>query len=108
MVQAEVDSYAAGSTVAAQIAAAPLRNVSGTYSLYFEYCEPKTGTPSKIFQTHHGLVGNAAYWNVLIDGVTDYSFAESAAQAGWGESNTDHCPNYPSHKKPDKANQEQH
>jgi hypothetical protein len=85
----------------AQIAAAPKIDVKGTYSLYFEYCQPKTGTPAGVFQTVHGLVGNAAYWNVKVEyvlrdrigvladwcsGYTDNSFAESAAAAGWGES----------------------
>jgi len=51
----------------ADIMAAPKRNVSGTQSIYFEYCQPKTGTPAGVFQTHHGLVGNAAYWNVKVE-----------------------------------------
>lgn len=47
--------------------AAPTTNVSGTYSMYFEYCQPKSGQPAGIFQTHHGLVGNAGYWNVQLE-----------------------------------------
>ncbi len=52
-----------------QIMTAPPIDVSGTYSLYFEYCEPISGNINGIFQTHHGLVGNAAYWNVLVEWV---------------------------------------
>ena len=51
----------------AQIAAAPTTNVSGTYNMYFEYCQPKSGQPDGVFQTHHGLVGNAGYWNVQLE-----------------------------------------
>ena len=51
----------------AQIAAAPTTNVSGTYNMYFEYCQPKSGKPDGVFQTHHGLVGNAGYWNVQLE-----------------------------------------
>jgi hypothetical protein len=98
LAQASIESFQAGSTVMAQIAAAPKIDVKGTYSLYFEYCQPKTGTPAGVFQTVHGLVGNAAYWNVKVEyvlrdrigvladwcsGYTDNSFAESAAAAGW-------------------------
>ncbi|ORY29832.1 Alpha/Beta hydrolase protein [Naematelia encephala] len=83
LVESTIEQFAAGSTVQAQIATAHNTSVSGTYSLYFEYCEPKTATPAGIFQTHHGLVGNAAYWNVQLDNKTDNSFAESAAAAGW-------------------------
>ncbi|KAK4688823.1 hypothetical protein P7C73_g1273, partial [Tremellales sp. Uapishka_1] len=83
LVQSSLDAMAAGSTVMAQIAAAPTFNVTETYSLWFEYCEPLNGTSAGLFQTHHGIVGNAGYWNVLINGVTDNSFAQSAAEAGW-------------------------
>ncbi|WWD16467.1 hypothetical protein CI109_100893 [Kwoniella shandongensis] len=83
LVQATIDQFAAGSTVMADIANASKIDVEGIYSLWFEYCEPKEGKPKGIFQTHHGLVGNAGYWNVLLDGKTDNSFAESAAAAGW-------------------------
>jgi len=61
-----IDQYAAGSRVMQDIMNAPAIEVSGTYSLYFEYCEPKSGSPKGIFQTHHGIVGNAAYWNVQL------------------------------------------
>jgi hypothetical protein len=64
---AYIDANAAGSTVMAQIAAAPTTNVSGTYNMYFEYCQPKSGKPDGVFQTHHGLVGNAGYWNVQLE-----------------------------------------
>ena len=67
LVQANIDEFAAGSTVMAQIASAPPLNISGTYSLHFEYCQPKSGTPKGVFQTHHGIVGNAAYWNVQVE-----------------------------------------
>ena len=65
--QSEIDMVAAGSTVMQDIMNAPKRNVSGTYQLWFEYCEPKSGKPEKIFQTHHGIVGNAGYWNVQLE-----------------------------------------
>jgi len=83
LVESLISQYRAGSTVMAQIAAAPKISVKGSYNLYFEYCQPKSGSPKGVFQTHHGLVGNAAYWNVKLDGYTDNSFAESAAAAGW-------------------------
>ncbi|KAK8861622.1 hypothetical protein IAR55_002445 [Kwoniella newhampshirensis] len=83
LVQSTVDQFTVGSTIMAQISNASKIDVEGTYSLWFEYCEPKQGAPKGIFQTHHGLVGNAGYWNVLLDGRTDNSFAESAAAAGW-------------------------
>ena len=67
--QSEVNTYAAGSTVMEQIMNAPSVEASGTYSLYFEYCAPSSGTPKGIFQTHHGIVGNAAYWNAQIEWV---------------------------------------
>ena len=67
--QGSIDQYMAGSTVMDQIMAAPPLNVSGTYSMYFEYCQPKSGSPKGVFQTHHGLVGNAGYWNVLLESV---------------------------------------
>jgi hypothetical protein len=54
----------------AQIAAAPTTDVSGTYNMYFEYCQPKSGKPDGVFQTHHGLVGNAGYWNVQLEYVS--------------------------------------
>lgn len=47
--------------------AAPTQTQSGTYSMYFEYCEPKNGDKKGVFQTHHGIVGNAAYWNVIVE-----------------------------------------
>jgi len=75
---AYIDTNAAGSTAMAQVAAAPTTNVSGTYNMYFEYCQPKTGTPDGVFQTHHGLVGNAGYWNVQLESV---SFISLVAQA---------------------------
>ena len=67
LVQSEIDMFAAGSMVMEEIMMAPTIEESGTYSLYFEYCEPKKGTPKGIYQTHHGLVGNAGYWNVKIE-----------------------------------------
>jgi hypothetical protein len=67
LVQGSIDQYAAGSTVMSQIMAAPMTNVSGTYSMFFEYCQPKSGNPAGVFQTHHGLVGNAGYWNVHLE-----------------------------------------
>jgi len=75
---AYIDANAAGSTAMAQVAAAPTTNVSGTYNMYFEYCQPKTGNPDGVFQTHHGLVGNAGYWNVQLEYV---SFRCLVAQA---------------------------
>jgi hypothetical protein len=66
-VQAQIDQAKAGSTVMADIMAAPKQTQSGTYSMYFEYCEPKNGQKKGVFQTHHGIVGNAAYWNVLVE-----------------------------------------
>ena len=69
LVQKDIDTFAAGSTIMEQIMTAPSIEVSGTYSLYFEYCEPITGEINGIFQTHHGIVGNAAYWNVLLEWV---------------------------------------
>ena len=83
LVESEIMMSEAGNTIMQQIAAAPKISTQGTYSLYFEYCEPSSGNPKGIFQTHHGIVGNAAYWNVQIDGSTNNSFAESAAAAGW-------------------------
>ncbi|OCF31655.1 hypothetical protein I316_06660 [Kwoniella heveanensis BCC8398] len=86
LTQASIDQFAAGSTVMQQIGNATKIPVNGTYSIYFEYCEPKNGqssNSSKIFQTHHGLVGNAGYWNVQLDNSPNNSFAESAAAAGW-------------------------
>jgi len=62
----------------AQVAAAPTANVSGTYNMYFEYCQPKTGNPDGVFQTHHGLVGNAGYWNVQLEYVCLLSLADQA------------------------------
>ncbi len=81
LVQILIDSYAVGSTVLTEVLEGPA--VDGTYSLYFKYFEPTSGNPTRIFQTHHGLVSNAAYWNVQLDGKTDNSFVESAAEAGW-------------------------
>jgi len=84
LIQGSINQFKAGSTVMQQIGKAPNITVSGTYPMYFEYCEPKAGGEIKgVFQTHHGLVGNAGYWNVFIDGSPDNSFAESAAAAGW-------------------------
>ncbi|KAL7424689.1 hypothetical protein Q5752_000373 [Cryptotrichosporon argae] len=83
LVQSSLDQFAAGSTVAARLAAAPSTSVSGAYALFFEYCAPASGNVTGVFQTHHGLVGTAGYWNVLLDNKTDNSFAESAAAAGW-------------------------
>lgn len=83
LVQAQIDQLAPGSTVMQEIMAAPALNASGTYSLWFEYCQPKNGQAKGVFQTHHGLVGNAGYWNAQLNGKTDNSFAESAAAAGW-------------------------
>ena len=53
----------------AQIGAAPTINASGTYNMYFEYCQPKSGKSDGVFQTHHGLIGNAGYWNVQLEHV---------------------------------------
>lgn len=82
LVESSISQFRAGSNVAAMLAAAPMRNVSGTYSMWFEYCAPTNGAPRGIFQAHHGLVGNAGYWNVRLDNGRN-SFAESAAAAGW-------------------------
>lgn len=65
-VQANIDKNAAGSTIMQQISEAPSQHQSGTYPMYFEYCEPKNGDKKGVFQTHHGIVGNAAYWNVVV------------------------------------------
>ncbi|WVQ93484.1 hypothetical protein IAU59_000558 [Kwoniella sp. CBS 9459] len=86
LTESSIQQFAAGSTVMQQISNATKIPVNGTYSIYFEYCEPKNGqtaNSSKIFQTHHGLVGNAGYWNVQLDNSPNNSFAESAAAAGW-------------------------
>ena len=56
-----------GSSVPGRIAQAPKQNVSGTYSMYFEYCTPKDGTPKGVFEAIHGVVGNGAYWNAQIE-----------------------------------------
>ncbi|WWC60351.1 uncharacterized protein I303_102922 [Kwoniella dejecticola CBS 10117] len=85
LVEASIQQFAAGSEVMAQIMNATKIPVSGSYSLWFEYCEPinSNGNVTGIFQTHHGLVGNAGYWNVQLDNSPNNSFAEAAAQAGW-------------------------
>ncbi|OCF31662.1 hypothetical protein I317_02777 [Kwoniella heveanensis CBS 569] len=83
LVERRIQQYVAGSTINDQILAADHVHVEGTYSLYFEYCWPKEGDIKGLFQTHHGLVSNAGYWNLKIDGSSDYSFVESAAAAGW-------------------------
>ncbi|WVW80194.1 hypothetical protein I302_102171 [Kwoniella bestiolae CBS 10118] len=83
LVESSIQQFAAGSTVMQQIMNATKIPVNGTYNLFFEYCEPKNGNISGIFQTHHGLVGNAGYWNVQLDNSPNNSFAESAAAAGW-------------------------
>ncbi|WVR03773.1 hypothetical protein IAU60_000768 [Kwoniella sp. DSM 27419] len=83
LVESSIRQFAAGSDVMAQIQAADKIPVNGTYSLWFEYCEPKNGNATGVFQTIHGLVGNAGYWNVHLDNSPNNSFAESAAAAGW-------------------------
>lgn len=83
LVQASIDQYAAGSTVMQQIMAAPSRNVAGTYLMWFQYCAPASGQPKGLFQTHHGLVGNAGYWNAQPGGETSNSFVNAASAAGW-------------------------
>ncbi|WWC68591.1 uncharacterized protein I206_102521 [Kwoniella pini CBS 10737] len=83
LVESSIQQFAAGSMVMNQIMNATKIQVSGSYSLWFEYCEPKSGNSTGLFQTHHGLVGNAGYWNVQLDNSPNNSFAESAAQAGW-------------------------
>ncbi|WRT65743.1 uncharacterized protein IL334_002691 [Kwoniella shivajii] len=83
LVESSIEQFAAGSTVMQQIMAAPKIPVNGSYNLWFEYCEPKNGNATGIFQTHHGIVGNAGYWNVQLDNSPNNSFAESAAAAGW-------------------------
>ena len=67
LVQSEVDEFAAGSTVMKQIMEAPKIDVSGNYEFYFEYCEPVDGNVKGVFQTHHGIVANAGYWNVELE-----------------------------------------
>lgn len=54
LVESSISQFRAGSNVAAMLAAAPMRNVSGTYSMWFEYCAPTNGAPRGIFQAHHG------------------------------------------------------
>ncbi|WVQ64984.1 uncharacterized protein L199_003154 [Kwoniella botswanensis] len=85
LVESSIQTFAAGSTAMQQIMNANKIPVNGTYNMWFEYCEPKNnnGNISGIFQTHHGLVGNAGYWNVQLDNSPNNSFAESAAEAGW-------------------------
>ncbi|KAK6907398.1 hypothetical protein I203_101392 [Kwoniella mangroviensis CBS 8507] len=85
LVESSIQTFAAGSTVMQQIMNATKIPVKGTYNMWFEYCEPKNnnGNVPGIFQTHHGLVGNAGYWNVQLDNSPNNSFAESAAAAGW-------------------------
>ncbi|WVF65825.1 hypothetical protein IAT40_000562 [Kwoniella sp. CBS 6097] len=83
LVERRIQLSAAGSTINEQIFTAPHVHVEGTHSLYFEYCAPSAGEIKGLFQTHHGLVSNSGYWNLNIDGSYDYSFAESAAAAGW-------------------------
>ncbi|WWC87941.1 uncharacterized protein L201_002841 [Kwoniella dendrophila CBS 6074] len=81
--EASIQQFAAGSQVMQKINNATKIPVNGTYNLWFEYCEPKNGNATGIFQTHHGIVGNAGYWNFQLDNSPNNSFAESAAQAGW-------------------------
>lgn len=70
LVQSTIDQYKAGSTIMQQINAAKNITVNGTYSMYFEFCQPKNGgNITGVFQTHHGLVGNAGYWNVNLEWV---------------------------------------
>ncbi|KAK6907414.1 hypothetical protein I203_101408 [Kwoniella mangroviensis CBS 8507] len=59
-----ISYFAAGSTLPSQIFAAPTLEVKETYQLWFEHCRPKSGLVKGVYQTHHGLVGNAGYWNV--------------------------------------------
>lgn len=61
-------------------------HVEGTYRVFFQYCQPKTGFPKGLIQTHHGGVATHEYWSLQIDNKTDNSFVESATAAGWGES----------------------
>lgn len=96
--QSEVDLYAVGSQSLTELSAAVPLKVSESFPMWFEYCVPKSGTPKAIFQTHHGLLGNAGYWNVNLEyvdhinpdsnteshsGQLHNSFAESAATAGY-------------------------
>ncbi|WVW80210.1 hypothetical protein I302_102187 [Kwoniella bestiolae CBS 10118] len=79
-----LSTYAVGSTITQRISSAPHIEVKEAYSIYFEYCEPSGTTPKGIYQTHHGLVATADYWNVQVDdSVGVYSFAENAAANGW-------------------------
>ncbi|WVQ64968.1 uncharacterized protein L199_003138 [Kwoniella botswanensis] len=78
-----ISFFAAGSTLPFQIFTAPTIEVKGSYQLWFEYCRPKSGVVKGIYQAHHGLVGNAGYWNVQADDYKTYSFAENAAANGW-------------------------
>lgn len=50
-----IEQYRVGSTLSARLAAAPPKNVTGTYKLWFEYCAPTNGAPQGVFQTAHGL-----------------------------------------------------
>ncbi|WWC96901.1 hypothetical protein V866_003776 [Kwoniella sp. B9012] len=78
-----ISYFAAGSTLPSQTFAAPTIEVKERYQLWFEYCQPRSGKPEGIDQTHHGLVGYAGYWNVQADDYKTYSFAENAAEKGW-------------------------
>ena len=74
------------STLTHQVLAAPKANVSGTYSFYMEYCQPKVGAVKGIYQGVHGNAANAAYWDPKVDGdENEYSFVDAAAKNGWGE-----------------------
>ncbi|ORY32493.1 Alpha/Beta hydrolase protein [Naematelia encephala] len=82
-IQSQVDQMRAGSTWADEFAALPKINVSGTYQLYFEYCVPRSGKPKAVFLGIPGLMCGSEYWNLDVNGNTKYSFAESAAAAGY-------------------------
>lgn len=63
-----IQIYTAGTDLFERLAAAPFVNVSGTYSMHFEYCTPASGEIKGLFQAHHGLIGTGGYWNVHVDG----------------------------------------
>jgi hypothetical protein len=65
--QGVIDFLAPGSNVTNAINAAQPLSVKGSYSLYFEYCQPKSGSPAGVFHAIHGLAATGGYWNVKIE-----------------------------------------
>ena len=66
-VQSSIDLYTSGNTLMEMLAMAPPLLVSDNYTMWFEYCVPANGTAKGIFQTIHGVNGNAGYWNAIVE-----------------------------------------